>query len=225
MSFAQAIQSATPRPNFNVEWALGNFLRFDIPLIEKQDRQILYTDTDVIFCCDPRISDIGGVIGACSEYIVDESGVAESTAAFNAGVMVLDVHALRGIHHLLVEYTIADDCARGAQGWYDQGVLNQVFRGRWTVLPQSLNWRPYAGCALQPEIIHFQRFKPHQMLSMRSGGSESPVVASGELHHAAKAEFARALAAFEAQFPPPARHVWNQFARERGAGNRSFHSW
>src|SRR5205807_2564626 len=86
---------------------------------------------------------------------------------FNAGVMLLNIPVLRRLNSTVVDFTIADDFANGSLGWYDQSVLNMLFRAHRVTLPQSWNWRPFAKPRLAPRIMHFQLLKPADIIGFR----------------------------------------------------------
>lgn len=48
---------------------------------------------------------------------------------------------------------------------HDQSVLNEVFKGRFTLLNNKLNWKPYWGITTEYCILHFHWLKPHRDLS------------------------------------------------------------
>ena len=58
-SLYNEIVSANPDDRLFIRIATGAFLRIDIPIIEKNDEFVLYTDCDVMFLKD-RISGISG---------------------------------------------------------------------------------------------------------------------------------------------------------------------
>nr|WP_181017468.1 glycosyltransferase [Methylobacterium sp. V23] len=168
-SFEDAINAASPRQGFNKDWAAGNFLRFDIPLLERDEDHVLYTDTDVVFCSDVTSLPMQGVIAAANEFLIDGVEVKERSDVFNAGVMVLNMPVLRQLHRDILDLTIANDFARGAAGWYDQGILNGLFADHRVPLSPAMNWRPFAKTSLPPAIIHFHYLKPFEVWPLRKG--------------------------------------------------------
>jgi len=166
-SFKNAIDAASPRQGFNKDWAAGNFLRFDIPLLEETDDYVLYTDTDVVFCSDILSLPRPGVIAAANEFLIDAKEIKEHTEIFNAGVMILNMPILRHLHRSILDLTVANDFERGAAGWYDQGILNGLFAGHRVQLPPEMNWRPFTKISPRPTIIHFHYLKPFELWPIR----------------------------------------------------------
>ena len=160
LSFADDIDKAPLRPGFDKVWANGTFLRFDIPLIEQDDEVVLYTDTDVIFLDDIECPALTVPLAAANEYIIADLPPQETNEAFNAGVLFLNIPVLRRLHTMMIRFTVADDFENGSLGWYDQSVLNVLFREFRAPLAQEFNWRPFAGVSSSPRIVHFHLVKP-----------------------------------------------------------------
>ena len=207
LSFKQQILDASPRESFNKEWALGTFLRFDIPLLEREDEVVLYTDIDVVFCGDVALRPFEGIVAAANEYVTDTAPPREGTRDFNAGVMMLKLPVLRRLHPTLVGFTVADDFSNEALGWYDQGVLNAFFREFRSPLPQELNWRPFARLSSEPTIIHFHLLKPSQVAALQQGLEPALPVTETErrLYANASAHYDGALETFRRYVPAEGR--------------------
>jgi hypothetical protein len=196
LSFGDRLRATPDRAGFDKDWALGTFLRFDIPLIEREDAVVLYTDTDVLFCADIAPAPPRGVLAAANEYLLDTVPPHE-VAAFNAGVLVLNVPVLRRLHGRMVEFAAEDGFEKATRGWYDQGVLNLLFAEFRDGLGHEDNWRPFARPPVAPRIIHFQNLKPATVLQLQRG--EVPRGLREEyrrLYDNAAAEYDRAVALF-----------------------------
>ncbi|MFH6782032.1 MULTISPECIES: glycosyltransferase [Methylobacterium] len=167
LSFREQIENYRGQADIDYDWLLGNSLRFDIPNLEEEADNIIYTDTDVVFHRDVQLNPGSVPLAAAREIIIDGDLVRETERAFNAGVMLLNVAFMRSLHDVFRRLLI--DIASGTlvNPWYDQGVLNSVCQGLWLPLPQSLNCRPFYGCEGPPAISHFQFLKPH-MITDRS---------------------------------------------------------
>ena len=204
LSFQDAIRDATPRPSFDKGWASGTFLRFDIPLIEREDAVVLYTDTDVVFCRDVVVPDVNGVLAGANEYLTDVVPPREGERDFNAGVMVLRLPVLRQLHQAMVDLTVADDFGHDAMGWYDQGILNALFREFRDPLPQELNWRPFARLPSAPTIMHFHLLKPSHVSALQR--AEEPRLPLNEverqIYAAASQHYDYAMAEFRRYLRP-----------------------
>lgn len=131
--------------------AAGAFLRLEILEIEQTDSVVLYTDCDVLFERSPD--------GALSEVrLLAAAPEFETTdwSYFNSGVMLIHVD------HCRAEYQALLQLAReklGIPHFYDQGVYNLHFAGRWEHLPVEMNWKPYWGRSDTSCIVHFHGMK------------------------------------------------------------------
>lgn len=198
LSFQQQLEKAPTRDGFDPTWAEGTFLRFDIPLVETKDDVILYTDTDVVFRKNPEIPDFDGVLAAANEYVINEPSLRETDEAFNAGVMAFHVPTMRQLHPIMVSFTVKNEFENGALGWYDQGVLNMLFREHCLPLPQRLNWRPFAPLEHPPDIIHFHLIKPNQVAALERGEDPDPPLPEAylALYRRSRDSYRRALLAY-----------------------------
>lgn len=131
----------------------GHWLRCDIPLIDRSDEIILYTDIDVMFRSNPELFGQRPDFIACApEFNQDDWGY------FNSGVMLMNLQNLRSTRHELekhIENNIINMAPHD-----DQGALNSVYRDRWSKLDIVYNWKPYWGFNVHVPILHFHGPKP-----------------------------------------------------------------
>ncbi|CZT33312.1 glycosyltransferase [Rhizobium sp. 9140] len=140
----------------------GHWLRCDIPLFEKEDEYVLYTDIDVIFLKDvAKIAPEPRVVACGAEHNRGDYSY------FNSGVMVMNVKAFAERR---------DDLVAGLKArlsttapYDDQSLLNDVFRGHWDHLPDEWNWKPYWGANEDALILHFHGPKPVHVVVMQAG--------------------------------------------------------
>lgn len=161
-------------PGYSPNVARGAYLRLDIPLIETSDAFALYTDCDVTFFSDPKLTSIEPVLlAACPEYASITTAPLPYHKVFNSGVMLLNVQGFLEQRDGLVEFAKGHNFYfNGDGGYYDQGALNKFFASRWDALPQSLNWRPFAGRAAPPQILHFHGTKPYELAYILAGKTD-----------------------------------------------------
>lgn len=133
--------------------AAGAFLRCDIPIIEKVDDFVLYTDCDVLFLKDFDISKIEKPkYFACSTQ-----SSKRDFNLFNTGVMVMNVKKLRESHRDFVKF-ITSNFEKFKT--FDQDAF-QIFYGKKnTKLPVKYNHKPYWGIDEEAAILHFHGSKP-----------------------------------------------------------------
>jgi Glycosyl transferase family 8 len=140
----------------------GHWLRCDIPLVETEERVVLYTDIDIMFRRDLNFSEAFPPVLACSpEHRQDDFSY------FNSGVMLMNVRALRESRDLLTQ--VVKDRLDSMQPHDDQGALNVAYRNAWTKLPNLYNWKPYWGVNDEVAIVHFHGPKPGLVRRMLEG--------------------------------------------------------
>jgi len=92
----------------------------------------------------------------------------------NAGVMLLNVAAMRRTHDTFVNWTFQDKHLRkglsfAQHGPLDQGAYNAFYQGRFDVHKSpKFNWKPYWGHAPGVKMLHFHGPKPREYLSHRA---------------------------------------------------------
>jgi hypothetical protein len=131
----------------------GHWLRCDIPILDRSDEIVLYTDIDVMFRSDPEPFGSGPEFIACApEHRKDD------WSYFNSGVMLMNLPNLRATRDHLVRH-IENNISQMAPH-DDQGALNSVYRGKWERLDIVYNWKPYWGFNDLAKILHFHGPKP-----------------------------------------------------------------
>lgn len=149
--------------------SIGHWLRAVIPAIEPSAEFVLYTDCDVIFlkpvdwhAIRPRI------LAAAPEFRRDNWNY------FNAGVMLINVPALR---HTYPEFEALIRGRMNDTGYYsydDQFAFNEAYRGHWDQLSPLLNWKPYWGFSAQAGLLHFHGPKLQALASIARQDWHSP---------------------------------------------------
>jgi hypothetical protein len=137
-------------PNY-LSIASGAFLRFDIPVIERVAKYVLYTDCDVMFRRDPDFFESG----APSLFSATSQTSDIPSEDMNSGVMLINVPAMRELHADLVNFTRVN-----LDLGLDQEILRVFFDGKYTPMDRSLNWKPYWGINPAAQIVHFHGPKP-----------------------------------------------------------------
>jgi hypothetical protein len=146
-------QAAPARTADYLGIARGAFLRVEIPLIEREDDFVLFTDCDVMFLADPRIEAAPALFAAAPQatqtaYDID----------MNTGVMVMNVPALRAT----LPHFIAFIIKHLPDGWpgFDQENYRRFYKGQWDKLDNTFNWKPYWGRNPSATIVHWHGPKP-----------------------------------------------------------------
>jgi hypothetical protein len=145
----------------NPDAARGAYLRVMIPLIEKEDQYVLYTDTDVIFRSDPtkvlqsyKPTFIGATIEADQQDL----------SFFNSGVMLLNVSSLQLCSKAFIEFITQNLPKWNGFSPNDQGAYNYFFRGVWQEISNLLNWKPYWGVNDNALIVHYHGNRPVEVI-------------------------------------------------------------
>lgn len=138
--------------------ASGAFLRVEIPLIEKEDDFVLYTDCDVLFMQDlPKFDEYPEYFSCApqtskTDYINDA----------NSGVLILNVKNMRDSYPAFAKFIVNNLNA----GWpgCDQENYRRFYAGKWDNLPLEMNWKPYWGENNNINILHWHGPKPEIIL-------------------------------------------------------------
>lgn len=136
--------------------ASGAFLRCDIPVIEKEDEFVLYTDCDVLFLKDFE-SSIKPEYFACSTQF-DKKNFRD----FNTGVMLMNVNKLRESHEKFTKFIVEN---LNVLNTFDQTAYQIFYNGKNTKLPVIFNHKPYWGTDENAAILHFHGAKPTDFTS------------------------------------------------------------
>jgi len=167
------VTSFSNKENFikkHVNWkgiASGAFLRIDIPLIcdklNIKDSTVLYTDTDVIFLQD-IVSDLESYtpyyFAICPEINKTDYN------HFNSGVMLLNVKTMLETHSELSNFMESKDYNFIA---FDQGALQEFYKGKPEKLPLEFNHKPYWGIDNNAKIIHYHGPKHDNIINYFNG--------------------------------------------------------
>jgi len=155
-----AIAAGTYRPH-----SVGHWLRLAVPQIETSATHVLYTDCDVIFLRPFDWEAVRpAVFAAAPEFRADNFNY------FNAGVMVLNVAAMRATYPALEADIIARIATTGGYTYDDQIALNEAYHGRWTRLDPVCNWKPYWPADERAALLHFHGPKPAFIQAIAAGG-------------------------------------------------------
>lgn len=150
----------------------GHWLRVDLPLIEREDALVLYTDVDVMFLAPPVVTGMPRYLAAAPEF---DQG---NRRYFSSGVMLLNLPALRQVHGAFVaaiRQRLTGDFRYPA---HDQESFNRFFghtlrnrlRGRtFDPMPPENNWKPFWGLGQSPAIVHFHGPKPGNTRAFANG--------------------------------------------------------
>jgi hypothetical protein len=154
-----AIAAGTYKPH-----SIGHWLRVAVPQIEQEQEFVLYTDCDVVFLrgfdwsrLRPR------VFAAAPEFHQN------NWKYFNAGVMLLNVPAMRATYPAFETHIKSRIGSDGYFRYDDEAALNEAYFGVWDRLDPLFNWKPYWACEARTTILHFHGPKPH-ILDAIAGG-------------------------------------------------------
>ncbi|MEB3375017.1 glycosyltransferase [Bacteroides sp. CR5/BHMF/2] len=139
----------------------GTFMRMEIPVVEKEEKYVLYSDIDVIFNSDILLEELPHptYLAAAPEY---ERNV-EDMEYFNAGVLVMNI---QGMKEKYEEFILKmKNRERNISGLFDQGYLNELCFKDMELLPIEYNWKPYWGINDKAKLIHFHGMKPSSNLN------------------------------------------------------------
>lgn len=139
-------------PNY-MQTAAGAFMRLELPLIEQEDKFVLYTDCDVMFMRDPQLEFCKpGIFAACGQF-----GHQDYYTDMNSGVMVMNLERLGNDLPAMVDF-LCDNLYHIAG--YDQELLRVFYNAQWSPLSARFNWKPYWGVNDDAVIVHFHAGKP-----------------------------------------------------------------
>lgn len=153
LSFHQQLKDVCSENNVNFGVAEGAFLRIDIPDLT-EDEFVIYTDADVMFQRHPHLESVRpDYFSATSEVGFEHYGHP------NSGVMVMNVKAMRAEKDEFIRRIVEGKMKTSLGDPYDQGHLTDHYKGRWNVLDQSFNWKPYWGLNEYAPIVHWHGVK------------------------------------------------------------------
>lgn len=133
--------------------ASGAFLRCDIPIIEKNDEFVLYTDCDVLFLKDVRAEQLPQPkYFSCSSQFKKKDFV-----DFNTGVMLMNVRELSKTYTAFKKF-IENNLPKLYV--FDQSAYQLFYCGKNTPLDTKFNHKPYWGIDDEAVIVHYHGPKP-----------------------------------------------------------------
>jgi len=144
--------------------SIGHWLRVMIQQIEQARDYVLYTDCDIIFLKRFDWSQIRPRFFAAAPAFRPDNW-----NYFNAGVMVLNVPAMRSTYPALETHIRARILSGGHPSYDDETALNEAYRGHWDRLPPALNWKPYWVYSSAAIVLHFHGPKLNALKSMAAG--------------------------------------------------------
>ena len=132
--------------------ASGAFLRVEIPIVEKEDEFVLYTDCDVMFLQEPLVENFKPEYFSCApkRYILNPTDI-------NFGVMIMNVPNLRRNLVKFTQFIVENFLSFDA---FDQDAFRQYHESKYDHLPPEFNWKPYWGPNSNAAIVHFHGPKP-----------------------------------------------------------------
>ena len=169
----------------SAETMATTFLRIDIPALGFVDEYVLYADVDVLFTNDVSLAHFWpppAMLAVGTEAADRPTRRTSRGPIFysNAGVMLLNVEALRKTYSCFVRETFSVENVQrgldfGSYGPLDQGAYNRFYQQMLDVHESPrFNWKPYWGAAPpDTSILHFHGPKPEHYLEQ--------AVATGQL--------------------------------------------
>lgn len=136
--------------------ASGAFLRCDIPLLEHEDKFVLYTDCDILFLKDFQTNLEPKYFACSAQHNI------ENFKDFNSGVMLMNTEKLRESHKVFSGFIIKNINILSS---YDQTAYQLFYDGKNTKLPTIFNHKPYWGVDENAVILHFHGAKPINFVS------------------------------------------------------------
>ena len=144
------------------------FFRYLLPELLPELDRVLYLDADLIVCAGLGALWATSLEGVYAAGVVDtyiqrtgydrELGLTDDETYINAGVMLLNLHALRQAH---ITEQLFEFSAASRFRFMDQDAINLAFRGRIRIIPECYNVtadsirrkiRPFRG---HPAILHY----------------------------------------------------------------------
>jgi hypothetical protein len=159
----------------NFDTFSGHWLRVDLPLLEKEEEVVLYTDTDVMFLAPPVFDGAPPLLAASPEFDLDNHSY------FSSGVMILNLPRLRELHDefmAAIRHRLHGDFRYPA---HDQESFNRFFgpspanrmrQRAFTPMAPENNWKPFWGPNERAAIIHFHGPKPVHARLLAEGEGE-----------------------------------------------------
>lgn len=157
---AETIRAGEAAGRYHTRY-LGHWLRCEIPMLEEEDRFVLYTDFDVVFLRDVPLPPRPPRFIACApEFRLD------GWHYFNSGVMVMNIPRMRRSFPEFLRSAKHQIDTLDGKILNDQYAYNNFYVGRWKRLDPRYNWKPYWGDPAQARILHFHGPKLHNVRAM-----------------------------------------------------------
>ena len=145
----------------------GTMQRIDVSIVSEleQFNYVLFTDVDVLFTKQVTLESFGfDRLPKAISMAVE----VEPRFPCNAGVMLMNLPALRETHAALVDFTFSTVGLHfGKYGPMDQGAINSFYEsamGSKCDLSEEFNTKLYKTSPANPAIFHFHGPKPHDYL-------------------------------------------------------------
>jgi len=160
----------TNMENMKLKQAACNFMKFEIPLFEKDEDLVLYSDIDVLFLKNPELTGFyTKTLAAAPEFDQNYDHI-KGYKYFNAGIMLLNVKELAKRRELLLD--MLDKKQRPYQECWDQGFFNELYKHDFDILSNEYNWKPYWGINENTKIVHLHGWlKPQSFDGKKNIGS------------------------------------------------------
>jgi hypothetical protein len=143
----------------SIDIASGAYLRFEIPVIETDDKFVLYTDCDVLFTPQFDLNNID--FSTINKFaFAPQTNISDYKNDLNSGVLILNVQGMKQEYESLINFT--KDHIFNDKSGFDQEVLRQYYNiDNLSKLPVEYNWKPYWGKNDNAKIIHWHGPKPN----------------------------------------------------------------
>src|SRR4051794_28095090 len=152
--------------------ALGgwtSWLRIFLPELLPDVDRIVYLDADTLTVdaidelwtlpLDAPLAAVANVVEPAKHQHVRDLGIEDPARYFNAGVLVMDLAAMREERTFDAVMSVVE--AHRELAWFDQDALNVVFAGRWHDLPPRWNaqnslwfWPTWAADVFSEQAVH-----------------------------------------------------------------------
>jgi hypothetical protein len=164
LPFSEVIEAAALNGTYSRAY-IGHWLRCEIPLIERKQEFVLYTDTDVVFLKPVRLGHLRPFLFASApEFQL------EGANYVNTGVMLMNVRRMRASAPGFFDY-IRGEIAKANGTYHDQYAYNRYYRNHWTALDPLYNWKPYWPTSPAATVMHFHGAKLNGIRTVLDGSA------------------------------------------------------